>query len=319
MTIAAAVADLAKKFTATVAKECDVDNAYEYTYRAICDLGFIKICGRCGGEGVLHSFKHVQAGVCFKCEGVGTLRVHLPVAKVRDMIEAEPELLFKKVRLQLKREARKQQKEIEKFNKLVAERVANRKASLALLSEQDANDFTNFIQQIENKAADWRSKIYDDEGRQIDLLDNHTNHPWMRLSPFQKDIAEKFYSKGTLSEKQMLAFLKSVRSEIEKDEKLAQAETFEADKKYCVKAVVTKMEKEATSFGWQATYTTKIVLRGELGEVFVVKTNNKNLLEKFTKSLDEKTAINVDATCKWVAPTGFPVVFTARGMKVEEK
>lgn len=31
-------------------------------------------CVRCGGGGIIHQFRHVQGGVCFKCGGTGVSR-----------------------------------------------------------------------------------------------------------------------------------------------------------------------------------------------------------------------------------------------------
>lgn len=46
-------------------------------------------CGRCGGQGVLESFRHVDAGICFKCNGAKWLG---PIED-RAFIEAKAERL----------------------------------------------------------------------------------------------------------------------------------------------------------------------------------------------------------------------------------
>lgn len=48
-------------------------------------------CGRCGGDGRLVAFSHVKGGVCFQCEGLGT--VACGAAKYRR--KTDP-ILFKK-------------------------------------------------------------------------------------------------------------------------------------------------------------------------------------------------------------------------------
>lgn len=42
-----------------------------YIFDALLKMSNVKFCSRCGGECILGGFRHVQNGVCFKCDGAG--------------------------------------------------------------------------------------------------------------------------------------------------------------------------------------------------------------------------------------------------------
>lgn len=54
------------------AKRQALTNAYRAAYASLEDaLHEYRKCPRCGGEGEIHAYWHVEGGVCFRCGGSG--------------------------------------------------------------------------------------------------------------------------------------------------------------------------------------------------------------------------------------------------------
>lgn len=70
-------------------------------------------CPRCGGTGHLHGYEYVQGGICFKCEGSGVVEKPRTIKVYTEAHGAK---------LKAGREARAQQKEIERLEKARASR-----------------------------------------------------------------------------------------------------------------------------------------------------------------------------------------------------
>lgn len=70
-------------------------------------------CPRCGGTGHLHGYEYVQGGICFKCEGSGVVEKPRTIKVYTEAHGAK---------LKAGREARAQQKEVERLEKARASR-----------------------------------------------------------------------------------------------------------------------------------------------------------------------------------------------------
>ena len=77
-----------------------------------------EVCPKCGGTGVLHCYKHIQNGVCFKCDGA---RYFVKSRKLRTMEEAlkmQEKYLEKKRKEQEEYMAKRRQEFIAKYETL---------------------------------------------------------------------------------------------------------------------------------------------------------------------------------------------------------
>lgn len=290
-----------------VEEKCDVGQmASSYTYKALEKIGGFKLCTRCSGSCILREFMHVDNGTCFKCNGCGWKKAGLDFEVIETLVKENPEKLVKLVNAQLKREAKATEKNNVKWKKLEEARAARQALSLTLVSPEDAAEFSAFIEhtKVIHSQYDYQSEELGE---------------YEKLNGFLKNIYEQFTTHGTLSEKQIMAVVNSLHKDKEKAELLKTARHFTAGEKYQdVVAKVTKMERVSVQVTpWLSTSTTKVVLVGPNQERFVIKTDNNKLLEKFEMSLEEKKDIIFEGTCKWVAPEGFPAMFTSRGLKIK--
>lgn len=300
---------LAEQYAPMVEEKCDVSQmSLSYTYKAIEKIGGFKLCTRCGGQQILREFMHVDNGTCFKCNGCGWKKAGLDFEVIESIVRENPEKLFKLVNAQLKREAKATEKSNAKWKKLEEARDARQALSLTLVSPEDAAAFTAFIEhtKVIHSQYDYQSEELGE---------------YEKLNGFLKNVYEQFTIHGVLSEKQIMAVVNSLRKDQEKAELLKSARSFTAGEKYqSVVAKVVKMERISVQVTpWATASTTKVVLVGPNQERFVIKTDNGKLLEKFTMSFEEKKDIVFEGTCKWVAPEGFPALFTSRGLKITIK
>lgn len=298
---------LTEQYAPMVEEKCDVGQmAFSYTYKALEKIGGFKLCTRCGGSCILREFMHVDNGTCFKCNGCGWKKAGLDFEVIETLVKENPEKLVKLVNAQLKRETKATEKSNAKWKKLEEARAARQALSLTLVSPEDAAEFTAFIEhtKVIHSQYDYQSEELGE---------------YEKLNGFLKNIYEQFTTHGSLSEKQIMAVVNSLHKDKEKAELLKTARHFSAGEKYQdVVAKVTKMERISVQVtAWATAMTTKVVLVGPNKEIFVIKTDNGKLLEKFEMSFEEKKDIVFEGTCKWVAPEGFPAVFTSRGLKVK--
>lgn len=86
---------------------------YDRTDRNGTRYFYDNTCPRCGGTGHLHGYEYVQGGICFKCEGSGVVEKPRTIKVYTEAHGAK---------LKAGREARAQQKEIERLAKARASR-----------------------------------------------------------------------------------------------------------------------------------------------------------------------------------------------------
>lgn len=292
-----------------VTEKFSVPYSYEYTFKALEKIGGFKFCSKCGGTGFLREYSYIQSGVCFKCNGHCLTKFGIGLAELSATVEANPEILFKVIAAKFKSEDRAKAKQEAKHIAFQKERTLRQIEAIKVLSEADQAEFLELIAKIDAIAISYHSK---------DGTYDASADEYLKLNAFTKELHSTWLCYGRLSEKQMLAMLNNSRKENHKAELLKSARSFTAGEKFeSVIGTVTKMERvEVQTSPWATGYTTKVVLAGPNQEFFVIKTDNSKLLDVFSKSLEEKAQVTFSGTCKWVAPQGFPAVFTARGLRV---
>ena len=267
-------------------------HAAGFVSSAILKLGNLKYCSRCGGYGFLRGYEYIQNGVCFKCNGACVRDAGSSYEFLKKTFETNPSILYTQIAKEIKKAEKALARQNAKWAAAEVKLAKDQTTCISILSPEDAEVFSTFVSNMKSK------------------LDES--------NAFLADVYFKWTSKGTLSEKQMLAVVNAIRKNQEREELRKNAISLIAGEKYeHIPAKVLKIEQVTVQKGpWSMGLTNKIVLGGDHDERYVVKTDNAKLMEVFTKALENGVVVDLSGTCKWVAPNGFPAVFTARGMKV---
>ena len=300
-------------FRAALVKTVDsnffsMSDAEAIVRRAIFYFGQFTVCNRCSGAGKLDCFNYINRGVCYKCSGAGGTHAHSFDDTYKILVNVTNERFLKRALALAKAFVKSQDVKAAKQAALNNALLAKQQAALAAVSEEDAKSFSEYVEL-------YFEKQYANAAASTNPANKNV------FSSFHIQIIENFKFNGWGSPKQIAAVVKSLTAQFKKAESIEEGQRFVQGETRRFAGRVNSMTRETVQVNsWITNIVTKIVLKGDMGEIVIIKTGNDKLIDQFQKYKDDGVKASIKGSVSWVNPAldVNMAVFTAKGMKIDK-